>query len=81
MKIRLLTMPISPSEFAETVQNESTHCLARFTPDDCVLRLHVIKESEPVKVFDDKDPFEVFDLGIAEFILKEVQHEVKLKVK
>lgn len=56
--------------------SESTHCLARFTPDDCVLRLHALKESQPVKVFDDKDPFEVFDLGIAEFIIKPVNKEV-----
>ena len=59
------------------MNNESVHCLARFTPNDCILRLHAQKESQPVKVFDDKDPFEVFDLGIADLLLKPVQKEVR----
>lgn len=66
------------ADFAETVNNDSVHCRARFTPDDCILRLHAQKESQPVKSFDDKEPFEVFDLGIADLILKPVQREEKM---
>ncbi|KAL5272354.1 hypothetical protein ACHWQZ_G000536 [Mnemiopsis leidyi] len=66
------------ADFADTVNNESVHCLARFTPNDCILRLHAQKEAQPVKVFDDKEPFEVFDLGIANLLLKPVQKEEKI---
>lgn len=66
------------TDFADTVNNDSVHCLARFTPDDCILRLHRQKESHPVKVFDDREPFEVFDLGIADLILKPVLKEEKI---
>ena len=68
------------SDFADTVNNDSVHCLARFTPEDCILRLHRQKESHPVKLFDDKEPFEVFDIGIADLILKPVLKEVRIRV-
>lgn len=57
-------------EYGEKMKKEAISCTARFCPENCLLRL--FEQRGPQKKIRLNDPLEVFDMGIAEMLLKTV---------
>lgn len=67
------------NDISERLNKDCIRCLTRFTPDNCILRLFAQKRGDTVKQFDEDEPLEVFDLGIAELMIKPVLKEELLE--